>query len=315
MAGVSPITASRALNNPRLVHPKTIKRVQTAAEKLAYVPSPVAQGLRSGRTRIITLVTESKSTYDPLLFEFATGVSAACHDKGYSLLIHPMSDLKGLHTLTEKVDGLILTDIRQQDERILELQEEIPVAIFGQSQHDVPQIDVDNIRGAEIATRYLADLGYKDILLITAQSDLLFLRHREDGYRKTMQSLGFPPQVIYTSYDAKGGEEALLKLDRVPEAIVCTSDLLALGALRGLRERKLNIPVVGYDGGYLTEVSIPKLTSIRQPFHAIGELITLALFKYMENGETVSKLVEPELVAKDSTWACSEVLTMNIQSK
>lgn len=305
LSGVSPITASRALNKPDIVHPRTVAKVQEAARQLGYRPSSLAQGLRKGQTRIVTLVIKQKDTYDPLSFEFATGISEACRRHGYSLLIYPVSGADDFKPLQSRVDGLILTDIRDPDHRIDELKSQLPVAIFGQNQVDVPQIDVDNVWGASVATEHLLSLGYRDVVLISsdADSDLIFLKHREQGYRRTMQARGFVPSSVYGStFDIKGGYAALAALPYIPEAIVCVADVMALGVMRYLHEHRVNVPVVGYDGGYLTEVSTPMLTSVKQPFYTVGERLAEALFEFMRTGTVIRELVRPELSIKESTW-------------
>jgi LacI family transcriptional regulator len=311
LAGVSPITASRALNNPVLVHPDTIAKVKAAAKQLGYQPSRVAQGLRTGQTRIVMLSVTQKDTYDPLLFEFATGVSEACRENGYSLLIYPTYGIEELEGFSGKVDGVILTDLKDHDVRAERLSAELTIGAFGQTQYDVPQIDVDNVLGGQLGTRHLLMLGYRDIAFITSSTDLLFLQHREQGYVHCMKEAGLKPTIAYNTFDMQGGYAAMTSLEHIPEAVFCASDSMAVGVLRYLHERNLRIPVVGYDGGYLTEMTEPPLTSVKQPFFTVGKRLAEAMFEYMSSGNIVRELVGPELVVKDSTWPRLERLQRN----
>ncbi|MFD1675560.1 LacI family DNA-binding transcriptional regulator [Alicyclobacillus fodiniaquatilis] len=303
LAGVSPITASRALNKPDMVRPSTLQRVKEAADRLGYQPNFVARSLRTGQTRIVTLVVNQKTTYDPLMFEFATGVSESCRAHGYSLLIYPAKEPNSaLDELIGKVDGLILTDIADQDSRVEDLLGKIPIAIFGESRHRIPQVDIDDAWGAMTATEHLLGLGYRDIVMVTSDVKLLFLKHRMQGYSNSMISAGLTPKFAFGSLDILGGEAAMGTLDQLPEAVLCVSDSMAIGVMRYLNLRNLQIPVVGYDGGYLGEITTPTLTSVKQPFYTAGEQLAQGMFQHLRSRRSTKQVIRPTLVIRESTW-------------
>lgn len=307
LAGVSPITASRALNKPSMVRAATLNKVKDAAERLGYQPNVVARGLRTGQTRIVTLVVNQKPTYDPLLFEFATGVSQSCRAHGYSLLIYPCGEPENnLVELIGNVDGLILTDIADQDDRIEGLIGKIPIAIFGESQHRVTQVDIDDVWGAQMATDYLLELGYQDIAMVSSTQNLLYLKHRMQGYSNSMIVAGRTPEFSFGPLGIQGGEAAMVGLGRVPEAIFCVTDSMALGVIRFLNARNLHIPVVGYDGGYLGEITSPTLTSVKQPFFTAGERLAEAMFLQLNSRRISKQLIRPTMLVRESTWPKSQ---------
>lgn len=303
-AGVSPITVSRALHNASLVRPHTLAKVRAAVDELHYHPNPVAQGLRSGRTRVVMLVVKQKHTYDPLLFEFALGVSETFRRHGYSLLIHLTAEgYVRLEEVSGRADGLILTDIEEDDVRVRELAGRIPLALFGESALDVPQVDIDDIWGAHLATGHLLSLGYRDIVMIAGDGRLLFMKNRIKGYMDSMREVKAHPAIAYGSLDIQGGEIAMRSFGRVPEAVFCASDGMAVGVLKFLAHHGIRIPVVGCDGLQIGEITTPTLTSIKLPFYQAGQELATAILEQMDGKPAVRRRIRPELVVRDSTWA------------
>lgn len=118
-----------------------------------------------------------------------------------------------------------------------------------------------------------------------------------------MNEIGEEPVVAYGSYDEMGGYEAMASLQEFPEAMICVSDLIALGAVRFLNEHpQFKIPVIGSDGGFLTDLIFPRLTSIKQPFFEAGQRLADALVNFIEGADPIQEVVTPELVVKESTW-------------
>lgn len=302
-AGVSPITVSRALNSPTLVRPDTLAKIEQAVADLRYRPNPVAQGLRSGKTRVVLLVVKQKQTYDPLLFEFALGVSDTFRQNSYALLIHLTPDGSvGLEDVTGRADGLILTDIEENDPRVEELVGRIPMAIFGESQLPIPQVDIDDTWGARLATEHLLSFGYRDIVMIAGDGRALYMKHRIRGYVDAITQSGGHPTIAYGSLDLTGGEMAIRAFGRIPEAIFCASDGMAVGVLRYMTAQGIRVPIVGCDGLQLGEMTTPTLTSIKLPFYEAGKKLAEAILDGIHGKEPTSMRIRPDLVVRESTW-------------
>lgn len=303
-AGVSPITASRALHNPSLVRPGTLAKVKEAAEALSYRPNPVAQGLRTGRMQVIMLAIRQKQTYDPLIFEFALGISQTLHHRGYSLLLH--LSLQGdvrLDEVVGRADGLILTDIEEDDARISQLFGYIPLAIFGTSALVVPQVDIDDVEAARLATEHLLQLGYRRIAMVAGDRRLLYMKNRIQGYVDTMRRARADPAIAYGSLDIHGGEMAMRSFVELPEAVFCASDGMAVGVLKFLSAQNVQLPVVGCDGLQIGEITTPTLTSIKLPFYQAGQKLAEAILKVIDGEDTGSpQLIRPDIIVRNSTW-------------
>ncbi len=301
-AGVSPITVSRALNSPDLVRPDTRAKIEKAVTELRYRPNPVAQGLRSGKTRVVLLVVKHKRTYDPLLFEFALGVSDTFQQNNYSLLIHLTPDGSvSVDDVTGRADGVILTDIEENDPRIEKLARHVPVAIFGESTLAVSQVDIDDAWGARLATEHLLSLGCQDIVMVAGDGRALYMKHRIRGYIEAFTEAGGNPTIAYGSLDLIGGETAIRSFGRIPEAIFCASDGMAVGVLRNLTSLGIRIPIVGCDGLQLGEMTTPTLTSIKLPFYEAGQKLAEAILDGIQGKEPVNIRIRPDLVIREST--------------
>lgn len=249
------------------------------------------------------LVVKQKQTYDPLLFEFALGVGETFRKQGYSLLIHltPEGNVR-FEEVNGRADGLILTDIEEDDERVRELAGRIPLVLFGESALAVPQVDIDDVGGAVLATEHLLALGYRDIAMVAGDGRSLFMKNRVRGYMDSMRKAGANPTIAYGSLDIAGGEIAMHSFGRLPEAVFCASDGMAVGVLKFLALHNLAIPVVGCDGLQIGEITTPTLTSIKLPFYRAGQELAGAILAEM-NGQGATKvLISPELVVRESTW-------------
>lgn len=294
---------SRALNNPTLVRPDTAAKVKEVVKELNYHPNPAAQGLRSGSTRVITLVVKQKRTYDPLLFEFALGVSQTLREHGYSLLIHLTPEgTVPIDGISSRTDGVILTDIEEDDDRVRWMMGRVPLALFGESSMDIPQVDIDDVLGARMATEHLLSLGYQDIAMIAGDGRVLYMKNRIRGYIEAMRVADLSSSIAYGSLDMQGGELAMRSFGRLPEAVFCASDGMAVGVLKFLAFQKIRLPVVGCDGLQIGEITTPTLTSIRLPFYEAGLRLAEAIIHRINGMPSERILIAPQIVVRDSTW-------------
>ncbi|MCX8068574.1 MAG: LacI family transcriptional regulator [Anaerolineae bacterium] len=328
LAGVSRTTVSLVLNNVPDVHisPETRQRVLEAARQLNYYPDASARRLVSGKTRTIALVWHRgpDQTYrDAFLPGLLQGVSRAAHHYGYYVLFRPIEPdepddawvelARGRHT-----DGLILSGPRSDDIALLDLHREgFPLVLHGQFPGaDIPSVDVDNERGAMTALRHLLALGHRRIGMITNAPLAYTASHqRLTGYRRALEEAGIAFEealVRYGNFDEESGRramESLLALEERPTAVFVASDMVAVGALRALREHGLRVPedmaLVGFDDIAVSRYLTPALTTVHVPAFGLGWSAAELLIRIVEGdipNETQVRL-ETELVVRESCGA------------
>ncbi|TCS35677.1 LacI family DNA-binding transcriptional regulator [Reinekea marinisedimentorum] len=315
LAKVSAMTVSRALNNPEKVSPKSLKRVEAAIAELGYRPNQAARALATNSTGIVKLVVpERLGTSDPYFTTLFAGVASILSKNHLAVLFE--EDL----TSNIKYDGLIVMGLNEQSDLSF-LDYPAPVVVFGkgddyqQTGQSVDWIDLNNEEASYIATKHLIGLGHTEIALFKFDADEPFLDEREVGYHLAMAEHGIkvrPEWVVsgieHTSYGAKMQTMRTLRTTSVT-GIVCTSDLLGIGVIQAARDLGIRIPddlsVVGFDGVGYDQMADPRLTTMSQPVHWIGQRLgQLLLERIQHKGEPLPpkhELISAELVVRDST--------------
>lgn len=228
-----------------------------------------------------------------------------------------------LTTFTElyashQVAGFVIAHTIQNDPRIAYLMErQIPFVSFGRSNEawDYCWVDIDGCDGIQQVVAHLAANGHQHIAYLGWQGVLKTGQHREEGYRQGLcqANLPFTPNYLIRGEDStEAGAQGVQQLLALPEhlrptAIVCASDLIAVGALNAATCAGLNvgtdIAITGYDNVPMTELLNPPLTTVHQPIRQVGEHVVDLLLKQLQ-GEPVEQpgvLLKPELVVRASS--------------
>ena len=288
-AGVSTATVSRVLNNPDKVADKSRIAVNTSIEELGYIPDGVARALASRLSRIIGAIVP---TLDNALF--ATGIQSLqrrLRQHDYTLivasheydLVEELNEVKML--LRQGVDALLLVG-SQHDTALLQLLEEKGVPYVNcwawASDSLQPYIGFDNRKAARKITDYLLDLGHVDLAVIAGRTENNDrARDRVRGIRDAVEARNLrlaPEKIFERSYSIKQGREAmrqLLQMDRLPTAILCGNDILAMGAVAECQSSGIRIPdeisIAGFDDLDMSSQTVPALTTIHVPSAEMGE--------------------------------------------
>jgi LacI family transcriptional regulator len=321
-AGVSHQTVSRVINdNPRVTE-ATRERVLAAIRDLGFVPSPMARGLISNRTRSIGVVADDVS--DHFFASVVAGAEAEARRRGYYLMIgsvEPDDDEAGyLRLMLERrVEGLILArpsvPLRRRD-LLAARNAGVAVVAVGTNLAGFPAIDVDNRKGGHDATWHLLEHGHRRIATIVGPEVWPSAAARLHGYRAALRDAGaaYDPELIEraSGWGLESGVDAAARLlERGVEfsALFAQSDLIALGAIRRLREAGLRVPedvsVVGYDDLPVADYVEPPLTTIHQPMREVGELaagFVLDQIAGVPAPDAEARLL-PVLVARESVRA------------
>ena len=321
VAGVSPTTVSRYLNNRIELPTATAARIDAAIARFNYRPNLLAKRLSTGRSEAVGLVIPE--IREPFFAELASAVEDEAERNGYTIF---MSSTRGdrrreiacLNRLHDRhVDGLImmtntpddgtLAALIRQRRNVVLVDEDIPGV-------EVPRIFVDNESGAHAATRHLLAAGHRDIAYLGGPAGLLSVTERRAGFQRAIaqSKLMVRPDLIYGgSFSPDLARMAVLRmldLPSPPTAIFASSDYLGLGALRALKERGISIPhpmsLVTFDDVPMNEIFSPPLTAVRQPVEALGRQGFKALLALMEGRDTNMQTRLPvELVERNSVAA------------
>lgn len=302
--GVSRTTVSNAYNRPDQLSPELRRRVLETARRLGYPgPDPVARSLRTRKAGAVGLLLTENLSYafrDPAAVSFLEGLALACEDAGQGLHLVPVNpereDVAAVHRAG--VDGFVVYSVPDDDPHLAAvLQRPVPTVVCDQpTLSDVDHVGI-NDRGAiaELA-EHLISLGHRrigvvcmrlgrdrhdDFVSVQRQRSAHFHVQRErlgglaTAFEKVGVEWGGVPVVERFDHTTTAGATAARQLlDRDPgiTALVCMSDILALGALSEVKRRGLRVPddltVTGFDG--VAEGEIAGLTTVRQPMREKG---------------------------------------------
>ena len=317
-AGVSKTTVSRYLNNRIELPAATSARIDAAIAKHDYRPNLLARRLSTGKTDAIGLVVPE--IREPFFAELASAVEDEADRHGYTIFISSTRSDRGreiasLNRLRDHhVDGLIMLTNTPDDgslakligkrRNVVLLDEDIPGV-------NVPRVFVENVQGAHRATRYLIERGHVAIAYLGGPVGLFTSEERYAGFVAAMAEAG--PAVLERyvhrgSFSPAVAQKAVVDMVTAkapPTAIFASSDYLAIGAMRGLREAKVNVPedvsLISFDDTPLGAMLTPALTAIHQPIEALGRHAFQALYALMQRKPAPRLTRLPvELIERDS---------------
>jgi LacI family transcriptional regulator len=324
-AGVSRSTVSRVVNNHPNVRPSVRKRVREVIQNTGYQPNAAARTLASQRSWMLGLVLPrnvSSIFTDPYFPRLIQGIAQACNQYNYTLgfflvgtkededKIFPRVSRKGL------LDGILVQSGQIGDHLIDRLiNTKIPLVVVGRPFHtsDVSYIDVDNVKSAYSAVCHLIRLGYKRIGTIAGPANSTVSLDRKEGYQKALLEWGHDLDeslIAEGDFTEAGGYTAMQKLlPARPDAIFAASDIMAIGAMRAVREAGPSVPddiaFVGFDDLPLATLPNLQLTTVRQPVLQFGFKAVEILIDLIENGIRPAQhiIMDTELIIRDSCGA------------
>ena len=197
--GLGVTTVSRALRNDEKIGAKTRKSIQEMARQLSYHPSRAGLRLRTGKTNILSLVLDTEEEIGSFVSQVICGISDGLAGSSYHLIVTPYSKhgdpVAPIRHLveTEAVDGIIISRIEPEDERVKYMIEEgMPFVTHGRTHMGVehPYFDFDNRAFARIAVACLAGLGRKRLALLAPPAGLSFHDHTRQGFEAAMAEHG-----------------------------------------------------------------------------------------------------------------------------
>ncbi len=319
LAQVSTATVSRALNDNPLVRDETKRRIWKLARQHQYPFRPQMPAILSGAAATIAIAIPAGNRADPFFMELIGGLGEAARDAECDLVISHVAprnfdDLSELIS-SSRAEGVIFLGQSFLHERFNRLAEiESRFVVWGA---DLPgqrycSVGSDNIRGGRRATSHLLRLGRKRIAFFGDIEEPEIMQ-RYAGYVHALESENCPvdPQLVspvhFEVESSEDGVERMLAKGIEFDAIFGASDLVALGAIRGLIRHGLKVPedisVVGYDDVLLARYSHPALTTISQDMAKAGRLLVSKLMNSTGGAEIRSERLPTELIVRESCGA------------
>lgn len=322
-AGVSRQTVSNALNNPALLRPDTLARVQQVISELGYIPNRAARQLRTRSSHLIGLrfPPAQEGTSNALMDRFVHTLVEATERGGHHILLFsgdPADPLDGYDALLRatSVDAFVVTDTYAGTPQAGLLRRVgAPFVTFGRPWGtEAPGrgwVDVDGAHGAALATEHLLAAGHHRVAWLGWEAESRIGEDRRAGWARAMAAAGIDigglSARIADSVDAgRMAAHALLE-DGSVTGFACASDTIGIGVLHALQERGLrpgaDVGVVGFDDSQGAQVVWPGLTSVRQPLERVAMEI-VDLLSAVLAGEpitTTGRMLEPVLVERRST--------------
>jgi LacI family transcriptional regulator len=327
LTGVSRSTVSRVVNDQPNVRQQVRERVWKVIRETGYQPHAAARSLVTRRTRIIGIIipeTLIRLFTDPFFVHLLGGITQTSNARRYNLMLSLFNDaatsdeLYRRAVLSGSVDGVVVASTRMDEPLIPTLLEDnVPFILVGRHADDrAGYVDVDNVGASRMAVEHLIRVGHRRIGTITGPLNMASGQDRLEGYRQALQAHRLPVEdalIIESDYTEMGGMMATRRLlSSAPTAIFAASDIMAVGALKTLREAGLRVPediaLVGFDDIPIAAALQPALTTVRQPIEHLGSMAAEVLLNLLENPpETqapAQRIILPtKLIVRDSCGA------------
>jgi DNA-binding LacI/PurR family transcriptional regulator len=321
-AGVSISTVSRVLNRRAGVNDETRRRVLEVLAEKPYTPRGLGALQRTGVLGL--LVPELRN---PVFPAFAEALETRAAHRGYSSVLCNTRSASVREEeyvrmlLARGVEGMVFvspesTDAAASHDHYRQLKAEGVHMVFvngGMPSLDVPDVGVDEHAAGYLATRHLVELGHRQIGFVSGPTRSMPARLKAAGWSVALAEADLdhhPTLVAHAPYGAAGGAAALARLLSTsrPTAVICSSDLMALGVVSEAQHRGLRVPgdlsVVGFDDIPLASYATPALTTLAQPIGDIARAAVDGLLADLEGKPAATphnRIFRPRLVIRDST--------------
>jgi LacI family transcriptional regulator len=319
-ANVSASTVSRVLRGSARVAKEKHQAVLQAVEELQYRPNIFAKSLASGQSMTIGVITQNFGSpfYDGIL----QGILLGLEKTDYWPLFadgrwQPDMELRALYQLLDRrVDGLIVIGGQLPEDKLQAVARKTPLVIAARKTAMLPDncLYVKNFEGGYKATRYLMDMGHRDIVHITASHinpiAIDDVQQRRQGYEQAVRDAGWemdPRLVVEGNLQQQSGVlavEMLLARGRSFSAIFAANDQMAFGARLALYRRGIRVPedvsLIGFDDETFAPYMVPPLTTVRQPDVEIGQTAVQAMLDMLQQKKPALPVFETELIIRES---------------
>lgn len=315
LAGVSPSTVSRVMNNTANVDNEKKQRVLKAIEETGFIPNELARSLYKKSSKIIGMIVPTIE--NPFFSEMAKAVEDAAYKEGYRFTLCNSNndyekEIANIKVMTQmNADGMILMT---NDERVRREvnQFKLPVIVMDRQIKETPvlaYIHSDHYKGGRLAAQHLIDCGCKDIVYMRASQIVSSGRQRFRGFQDVCLEHDLPVQYVDCNYNYDDGIEAIQRLlAEYPkvDGILASNDMVAIAAHKILKQKGYRIPedvqLIGYDNINLSWQITPELTTIAQSTKTMGALAVQILINHVKgNTSKLDNIFDVELIQRETT--------------
>ena len=311
-AGVAPSTVSRAFSNPGRVNQSTREHVVSVAGELGYSPNPMARALESGRTNTFALLVPDIT--NPYFAGIIKGAERAAAAAGQTLVLGDTQENAAIeeqlvHRLGPAVDGFVLSASRLADDALHRAAELNPLALVNRAMPGIACVVADYDSGTRQIVDHLASLGHESLVFLGGPPESWSGARRWSGLRRAASRAGLRATRFGPYSPTLGGGPAAADavLAAKATAAVCHNDMLAIGVVRRLTQRGIDVPgqlsVVGFDNIFGSELCSPPLTTLAERTEDAGAraIQLLGQLAYQRIAEPPPTVLPTELVVRGST--------------
>lgn len=312
-AGVSVTTVSRALNNYSDVNVDTKARIQEVATRLNYVPNRAAQSLVKKENRTLALILsglEKEGGKDNIVYRMLAGMYAYAETRDYDVALYTTDSAhqkkKGYIEFCREhnISGAVFNGMRLDDPYLKEIFDSgMPCVLIDLDMEaaNVSSITIDNIQAAKEAVKLLLDKNHRTIGCVIGREEADVTIKRLTGYGMALKEYGIAYDetlVVCGNYmedEAYYETKSLLNKRQDITALFCLSDMMALGAIRAIRDMGLSVPedisVIGFDDIPLSAYLNPPLATVHQDFYQMGFQSARLLMNMVQEGAGGKKII------------------------
>jgi len=281
IANVSHTTVSRALNDSPFIKQDTKETIKKIAKQLNYFPNLNARSLVLNKSYNIALVFTSISngTSSSFFHDVIEGVNSVIK-KGYNLVVTGIDEYQDFNSINNKrFDGIILISQSDNDNFFIYdvLKKKIPMVVLNR---EIQESSIVNLLSADRegsfkAVKYLIENGHSHIAIIEGKKGYKSSENRKEGFLSALiknKIRIYDEYMMSGEYSLESGYremKKLLDLSKVPTAVFCSNDEMAVGAMKAIFEAGMNVPddvsIIGFDDSLVCRYVTPELTSVRKP--------------------------------------------------
>ena len=320
-AGVAISTVSRVLNDSPNVSEETKEKVQKAIDELNFRPQVSARKLASKEPQILAVAVPSFTT--PFFNELLKGIKDEIRKMDLDIILYNTGSKDPEEAVINffdrgTADALVLLSIDVSETVHKHLQStHIPIVLVNSAHESYNYYVLNDYKGGYMAGEHLVKQGYERMGMITTPVETRSSTERERGFKDALRNFKMPidkdlfvtgDTTKHAGFTEESGFEAIYKykeMGKFPDALFCTNDTQALGALHALSKLGMKVPediaIMGYDNIKLSKYL--DLTTMDQHMHKIGSLAIARLAEIIKDSESplVQEMRNPILVERGST--------------
>ena len=305
MAGVSTATVSRVINNTGRVDKEKKEKILELIDRYDYRPNQIAKALQASRSNTVGFVVPHiNSPYYARIF-YETEIAAK--KKGYTILL--CNSVRAIVFMGGRLDDINID--KKYLEELEKINKKIPIiACVDVAELNCVQVYQEQKLSSKKLLEHLSKEGYNDVALLGGFGNVRTTAERRNEIIESAEKYGIKirKKIIESDYSVKGGNIAmqqLLKCGKMPEAIICINDLVAIGALSETYKNNIKVPediaISGYDGLDISSFVYPGITTVACNFKEYAETIVNIINNIESVEKNTRKSISTELIIRGST--------------